>query len=260
MKIGMGQSSAYTGAVSEVLVYYSNRINDRIEMETNLNIYYDVYKNSAYIKTWYDQSGSGRHAQQLSTSNQPTIVDAGTIVTENGKPCVKFDGVSSYMSYVGNVPCGSNMSVFAILKKVVHGGGGFFTLIPSSGNDYSTLNARAFHHGSSAGVMRIEGHSSVMPNSVDFSFSIPSSMFSISAIQSGGTFSARSNNSTLAIDTYSGTPTNPNGIALGCRYVNGGFSYLSNSIISEFILYGTNESSNRTSIENNMNSYYTLWN
>ncbi len=44
------------------------------------------------VDTWYDQAGGGNDASQSGTSNQPTIVNAGTLVTVNGKPALDFDG------------------------------------------------------------------------------------------------------------------------------------------------------------------------
>ena len=48
--------------------------------------------NSVRVTTFYDQSGNGNDASQSGTSNQPTIVDAGTLVKVNGKPAMEFDG------------------------------------------------------------------------------------------------------------------------------------------------------------------------
>ncbi|MFD1256894.1 T9SS type A sorting domain-containing protein [Mucilaginibacter terrae] len=43
---------------------------------------------SAYITTWYDQSGNGRNAVNTTTSGQPRIVNSGVIETQNGKPTI----------------------------------------------------------------------------------------------------------------------------------------------------------------------------
>ena len=53
------------------------------------------------VDTWYDQSGGGNDASQSGTSNQPTIVDAGTLVTVNGKPALEFDGSDDHMVATG---------------------------------------------------------------------------------------------------------------------------------------------------------------
>jgi len=50
--------------------------------------------NDAFVKTWYDQSGNARNATMTTSANQPKIVSSGSLVTENGKPAMEFDGTS----------------------------------------------------------------------------------------------------------------------------------------------------------------------
>jgi hypothetical protein len=51
-----------------------------------------VRTGDGFITIWYDQSGNGRNATQTTPDNQPRIVNAGVIETQNGKPVVRFDG------------------------------------------------------------------------------------------------------------------------------------------------------------------------
>lgn len=44
--------------------------------------------NSAFVTTWYDQSGNGRHATQTTGTSQPRIVNAGVIDLLNNKPAL----------------------------------------------------------------------------------------------------------------------------------------------------------------------------
>jgi hypothetical protein len=45
-----------------------------------------------FVTTWYDQSGNGRNATQTTAANQPQIVSGGSVILENAKPCVNFNG------------------------------------------------------------------------------------------------------------------------------------------------------------------------
>lgn len=45
---------------------------------------------SVYVVTWYDQSGNARDVTQATTSQQPRIVNAGTLETSNSKATVRF--------------------------------------------------------------------------------------------------------------------------------------------------------------------------
>jgi hypothetical protein len=63
----------------------------------------------AYVTTWYDQSGEGNDATQATYASMPKICNAGTVITENGKPAIDFDGVDDTMaaSYgsLYSIPC-----------------------------------------------------------------------------------------------------------------------------------------------------------
>lgn len=56
-----------------------------------------VTTNSAFVRTWYDQSGNLYHATQTTAGSQPRIVNAGVTETMGGRPTVRFLG-SQWMS------------------------------------------------------------------------------------------------------------------------------------------------------------------
>jgi len=52
-----------------------------------------------FVKQWWDQSANtGRDVSQSTASYQPQIVDSGTVITEEGKPAILFDGSNDYLS------------------------------------------------------------------------------------------------------------------------------------------------------------------
>jgi hypothetical protein len=58
---------------------------------------------NGFVETWYDQSGSGRDAVQITATEQPSIVKNGGIVKVNGKPAIDFDGVDNYFDLPTNL-------------------------------------------------------------------------------------------------------------------------------------------------------------
>jgi len=63
----------------------------------NLNIYKTNL--SAFVKTWYDQSGNGNDATMTTNASQPRIVNAGTLeVDSKGKPRIYFDGSNDILT------------------------------------------------------------------------------------------------------------------------------------------------------------------
>ena len=59
----------------------------------------------AYVTTWYDQSGEGNDATQTAYASMPKICDAGTVITENGKPALEFnqDGFTAIPGSKSNI-------------------------------------------------------------------------------------------------------------------------------------------------------------
>lgn len=56
---------------------------------------------TAYVKTWYDQSGAGADVTQATQANQPRIVNAGvldTLPNSGGRPGIYFDGNAKTLS------------------------------------------------------------------------------------------------------------------------------------------------------------------
>jgi hypothetical protein len=48
--------------------------------------------------TVYDQSGNGRNLTQITAVNQPSIVTAGVVNTQNGRPLINFDGAGDVLN------------------------------------------------------------------------------------------------------------------------------------------------------------------
>jgi hypothetical protein len=53
---------------------------------------------SCTVRTWYDQSGNGRDAVQTTVANQPLIYASGSVVLENTKPAMDFDGSNDFFT------------------------------------------------------------------------------------------------------------------------------------------------------------------
>lgn len=51
-----------------------------------------------HVRTWYDQSGNTNNALNGTATRQPLIVNTGSLVTEEGKPVIQFDGGVTYNS------------------------------------------------------------------------------------------------------------------------------------------------------------------
>jgi hypothetical protein len=71
----------------------------------------------AFIETWYDQSGNGFNVVNTTTSSQPKIVNAGSVITLSGNPAALFSAsILSHATAVQLVGAGGEFSVFAYVQ------------------------------------------------------------------------------------------------------------------------------------------------
>jgi len=81
----------------------------------------DADGGDVFVVTWYDQSLSN-DATQSTGANQPKIVSSGAVITEgtSAKPAIDFDGTSNYFTLGGTNDAGmiGNISVFSVNKNL----------------------------------------------------------------------------------------------------------------------------------------------
>lgn len=56
---------------------------------------------SAFVTTWYDQSGFSKNSTQASSALQPTIVLSGTVIVKNGRPSLLFPSAKAFTRWAG---------------------------------------------------------------------------------------------------------------------------------------------------------------
>lgn len=205
---------------------------------------------NGFVTTWYDQSGNSNDATQATAANQPKIVDAGVLVTENGKAIINFDGSDDFLN-VTNVNASnkidsSDRAVFAAVR------------LNSSKNGFSLFYHATEANGPAAGI---RDNGTVF---YDFNFSaslieatgtasIPLT-YQHSAVSDGGDSILFINGSERVRVTE--TPNTWNRLRLGPT--NGFLEDFGNNSLFEFIVYETDQSTNRTGIEQNIASYYGI--
>jgi len=72
-----------------------------------------VGSNNGFVTKWYDQSGNGNDASNSTASEQPQIVSSGSVIKENGKPALEFDGSDDFFKIVNNEPIYENFTMYS---------------------------------------------------------------------------------------------------------------------------------------------------
>lgn len=259
------QNTTYNldGKLSEVLIYSGSITSSRGLIEDNINGYYNIFtqslaSGSGYVTRWYDQSGNNRHATQTATGSQPLIVLSGSIYTSNNKPAINIVNSTRFLTasvYRANSTDATSWFITYQLTSLSRQG------IVSWGVTRDTgIN---FEPGADGAGISIHKYSAYAygPNSSAW-WSTNQSLFSW--ISPGGLVNA----STLYLN--SDTVTNPvfkwgsnsNITVTGSVWIGLGSSAGAspvNAKISEVILYSSNQSSNRQSIEQDINSYFNIY-
>jgi hypothetical protein len=101
----IGPSRFFSGQMSEVILFKNALSNtNRQYLEWGQSQYYNVIgptlsstlpaaTPSAFVTTWYDQSGNARHATQPTNALQPRIINAGLIEkNSSNRPSIFFNG------------------------------------------------------------------------------------------------------------------------------------------------------------------------
>ena len=218
---------------------------------------------NGFVTTWYDQSGNGLNATQSTAANQPQIVSSGSVITQNGKPSIDsqskvltipsststfnfiHNGTQSTICYIGsstnravlgnyggssgNVGFGFENSTGNVYFVMTKGASSQFPIIANSSVSFSTqklvfISIDADNTSATDRlIFNINGGSNIKPNIQTTS---PSSANATHNLQIGA---------------------NGNNVDLGdCKH-------------QELIIYSSDQSSNRTGIESNINSYYSIY-
>jgi hypothetical protein len=228
-------NSAYTGASIKV-----RRSSDNAEQD--INLLYDGSLNTSsllsfvgsgdgFVTVWYDQSGNNEDATQTTAAKQPKIVNAGSVILENGKPIIESSN-NNLMS----LPI--NGSIQNYIFGVMQGSNDPYNLFLSgSGTGYALASQT-----STAAINSNVVTNSLYTNNVLQSPSVRTDIKNLFLSQS-----------TFYLDaSFSLSPSNP--ILLGLNFAS--FPMFSSQ---ELIFYTTNQSTNRTAIEANINNHYTIY-
>lgn len=236
--------SAYTGSAIRV-----RRASDNTEQDIGfVNNVLDTSSltsfcsgTNGFVKTWYDQSGNGRNATQTTAANQPQIVSSGSVINVNSKPAIIWDGVNDVL----NITLFSitNYSHFSVMTKVSTG-----TTAISLGNTGGQTIGVAFEN---------NWYESAQGTFLSGAYTNNTNQNLFSVIKSGNNvsdFVFTQNATTLTGFTGSGFAS-MDIESVGSRPTG----LFTTQNLQEIILYNSIQTTNRSGIQTNINSFYSIY-
>jgi len=202
---------------------------------------------NGFVMTWYDQSGNGYDASQTTATSQPQIVSSGSVLLENGKAAINFLNSKEFRITVANSFFGLNdISAFLVTRTISNDTGGL-----SQKRD--ALLAGNFGIGVNAGKYQFQTRNGAISSTVDSTNAYSTQQIVNVIRNSSGLYmnspETKFTSSAVADLTSSGTWQFGNGSSYG----------IFNGNIQEKIIYLSDQTSNQSAIQSNINSYYGVY-
>jgi hypothetical protein len=223
---------------------------------------------NGFVKTWYDQSGNANNATQTTAASQPQIVSSGSVILDNGKATVKFNGSPNSL-IINTAVTITNHSIFCV--NTVNGtitSGSPAQILLSGSSQGTGFREMLFGYGNLTGAFTTEiqyftsrvtspiyGYAQIAEN---VSGQRLNSMINVS--NTSFSFYRNSSLMTLETSTTGGftASTEPEDIkGIGYRFAGNSIYY--NGKFQEIIIYNSDQSSNITGIETNINDFYSIY-
>ena len=210
-----------------------------------------------FVTTWYDQSGNALNSSMSTAAYQPRIVNGGVLDVKNLKAGFRFDGVDDYLTRTA-LPALNSGNTYSIFSVAANEDTEIFKdiLNTTSVNNFR-LNL-AVDTRTTGGVYRIGSvtntSNTIYP--IDLAAADGSSNQRLQTmVVNGFNMAGWKNGVAGSTNTFTGSYNNQI-LTIGSflnlsRYLKG--------YIQELVIYPSNQTTNRTAIESNINSYYTIY-
>jgi len=217
---------------------------------------------NGYVSQWWDQSTNGNHASQGTAGSQPQIYNGTAVVTENGKPAIDFDGTDDGLNCSTNLRTATGASTVIQVRNV-----------PQRGGAADVQNLLAFHKvqrqlmSPGSAYKQISMSTNETANEIirftnaDLSGQLLHFATWDGSTQSGGVDEVvlyQDGAQETGISSTQVTGVTPSGTnCIGFRHDL--TSQFCLGTFQEVIVYLDDQSSNRTGIESDINTYFSIY-
>jgi hypothetical protein len=249
---------AYTGSAIEVRRTSDNAeqdigfVNNELDLATLESF---CSGTDGFVTTWYDQSGNGRNATQTTSANQSQIVSSGSVILENNKPTLQFNGLGGYQILNRPLTGASAFSVFSTLNvKTAQS----FEMIFTQSDGLNNRGRLEIRRNSTNNLLEYLGNDTNISLMLG---TIPINNKQILSSYIGSSNIATAHINTVLDKTSTNTQINIGNYesTIGERKTSIGVQFPLNGLFQELVIYASDQSSNRTGIETNINDFYSIY-
>ena len=249
--------AAYTGSAIRV-----RRASDNAEQDIGFTLFGDLDTTAltsfcsgtnGFVTTWYDQSENGRNVIQPTAANQPQIVSGGTVLTENGKPCVNFTGIDKRLKTIDNSLFFNDCTISYVCRSISTAT--FAPLTFGYGNH--PISSKSRYLGPLNNNLSFVVFGSDYVSTISAAGDSTINLYSANYIMSTNVATVYKNAS-----TQSGIPGTQATTTTNAKFAINEIADRNESAtinFSEGVFYAFNNNSNLTGIRSNQNTYYAIY-
>lgn len=209
-----------------------------------------------FVTTWYDQSGNNVNLSNGIAVNQFQICNLGSVILLNGKPSMTtgYDKVLT-TPYFFTPNFTNGVSAFAVMQHISQLGGGYNldTIAGIGGSSNTNARANSFYVNGASGNPTTYASTC---QAVGFSTAFSSGQKILSQFFKSGANSFYINKTLINSDTNSLSPPQSPPFRLKINQLEYQGVATANMYFQEYILYNSDQLSNRVGIENNIDNFY----
>jgi hypothetical protein len=229
--IGNGVTRPINGRLQEIIIFDSDQSTNRTGIEGNIGRYYNIDGfRDVFVSKWFDQSGNFNHAENSTDTEQPQIVDGGTLVTMGGASKAAIEGLTSSLA-LSTALTPTNFSIIHTSE-----GAGFVA------NIGQYIRISDYYRYSIDGNNYVSSDTNAAQQSIYV------------GNRNGTTLNLRRNGSEMSSSPHTSVTT-----ALNITSIFNYSSFNYTGKMSEFIIFESDQSSNLTDIESNINKHFKIY-
>jgi hypothetical protein len=213
--------------------------------------------NDGLVVTWYDQTGNSADITMATAASQPQLVTAGVVNTKGSLPCVTFDGTDDRLYYGSSVIGTGDFSTFTVTSMNLNNANRIIAFFSTQSTNPQTVFLNHERRTNNVG-MYIRNTLTAFYITYNSVTRNNSNQLLQSSFNNSNALTHYDNGNTGTGTTLSGSFRSTN-VNIGSSYGSGSYVNYFDGDMQEIIIFNTEQTANRTDIESDINTHYSIY-